>query len=333
MHSAITPVPRRTFLLGAAAAALAARTGKAAPKVHLRLATLAPAQSSWMNTFQAIAREVRERTGGAVELKLYGGGVMGDEAAMVRKLRTGQLDGAAVTSVGLGAIDPRLLVLQLPMVFRGYDELDRARARMAPTFAKALGDAGFVLAGWGDVGPGYIFSNRAIATPADVRAAKMWVWDADPVAQATMAAMGARAVKLTVPDVLPSLQTGVVDAFTNSPYGAIALQWHTRVKFVTNLKLSMIVGGTVISKEAWEKLAPAHRQLIHEIGEREHVTLLKKIRDDNDAAIRTLQAKGIQVVAPQDLPAWKKAADQAREGLQGKLFDKALVDEMLAAAR
>jgi TRAP-type C4-dicarboxylate transport system substrate-binding protein len=329
---------RREFVrtsAGAAAFALSARAplvARAGPKHVLRLATLAPQGSTWMTAFGTVSREIKKQTDGEVALKFYPGGVMGDESAMVRKMRTGQLDGAAVTNVGLGDIDRQLLMLQLPLLFRSYAELDRVRELMKDKFGKLLADAGFVLAGWSDVGFVYLFSNTPIATPADLKGTKMWVWESDPVAREAMRVAGVNAVPLGVPDVLPSLQTGVVDAFQNSPYGAVALQWYTKAKYITNLKIAMAIGGSVFSERAWNELEPAHHKLLLRIAREQHEDLRERIRKDNEAAVATLRRRGLQIVEPRDFAgSWKPIARKTRENLTGpgKLFDPALVGEML----
>lgn len=333
MTSANKPL-RRTFIKGSAAATAAVATGfpliaKGAPEHKLRIATLAPDGSSWHKAFKKVAREVKEKSDGAIAIKIYAGGTMGDEPAMVRKMRTGQLDGAAVTNVGLGEINKQLLMLQLPLLFRNYSELDRVRSAMSDKFEGLLSDGGFVLNGWGDVGFTYLFSNSPIRRPSDAKSTKMWVWDSDPVSKEVMKVTGVNAVPLGVPDVLPSLQTGVIDAFLNSPYGAIALQWYTKAAYITDLKLAMTIGGSVMTKDAWNKLSDEHKQILHSVGTSTHGKLLKRIRSDNNKAITALKDKGIQVVSPEDFAAWKDVADSVRKNLTGSVFDKALVDEMM----
>ncbi|MCA9707971.1 MAG: TRAP transporter substrate-binding protein DctP [Myxococcales bacterium] len=334
MTSATVKPLRRTFIKGSAAATAALATGfpliaKGAPAHKLRIATLAPQGSSWHKAFKQVAREVKEKTDGAIEIKIYAGGVMGDEGAMVRKMRTGQLDGAAVTNVGLGEINQQLLMLQLPLLFKSYEQLDRVRSAMSDKFEGLLNTAGFRLAGWGDVGATYLFSNSPIRVPSDAKATKMWVWDTDPVSKEVMKVTGVNAIPLGVPDVLPSLQTGVIDAFLNSPYGAIALQWYTKAAYITDLKLAMTIGGSVMTDAAWAKLSDEQRIILDGISKDINGKLLKRIRKDNQKAITALKEKGIEVVAPEDFGAWKKVADQVRQNLTGSVFDKALVDEMM----
>jgi TRAP-type transport system periplasmic protein len=325
---------RRTFIKSTAATGAAVAFGapwiaKGAAAVTLRIGTLAPQGSRWHKAFESTAREVKRETGGAIDMKIYAGGTMGDEAAMVRKMRIGQLDGAAVTSVGLGDINKQLLMLQLPLLFKSYKQLDYVRDKMSGKFEKLLSDEGFRLGSWGDVGFIYLFSNTPVKVPSDIKGTKMWVWDSDPISKKVMEVTGVNAVPLGVPDVLPSLQTGVIDAFTNSPYGAIALQWYTKARYVTNLRLSMGVGASVITEKSWNKIPDDARKAMEKVTQATHHKLLKSIRSDNDKAVKALVDKGLQVVEPGDVKGWANAALKVRNELTGKLFDRALVSEML----
>jgi TRAP-type C4-dicarboxylate transport system substrate-binding protein len=324
------------FLLVAGGMTTIAPTDAWAAKYELKIASLAPKGSSWMKSFEKTNREIKKATNGEVALKIYGGGVMGDEGAMVRKMRTGQLDGAAVTNVGLGDIAADLLVLQLPLMFKNYRELDYVREKMSPTLEKILADKGFVLLHWGDVGFNYVFSNTPVHVPSDLRQTKFWVWDADPISKKVSEVAGVNGVLMGVPDVLPSLQTGVLDAFGNSPYGAVALQWHTKAKYVLNLKVAMVIGGLVVSKKSFDKIPAEHQAKILEISKKNGVDLLSQIRKDNQNAIKTIQGSDIQLTKPKEIKVWLKLASDVEKQLSGKLFPASLVKEMkghLAAYR
>jgi TRAP-type C4-dicarboxylate transport system substrate-binding protein len=327
---------RRRFIRTTAAASAAVAFGAphiARPqfaKKQLRLATLAPEKSSWYLAFEETAREVLTRTNNELEIILYGGGSLGDESAMVRKMRTGQIDGAAITSVGLGEIDQQLLAPQLPLIFSEEKQLHYVREKMSSTFEGLLEKGGFILGAWGDVGPLYIFSNTPVKKPDDLKGTKPWVWNTDPVTKAVMKVVGVQGVELGVPDVLPSLQTGLIDAFMNSPYGAIALQWYSKASYVTNLKVAFGIGGSVLTTKAWNDLDEAHQKVLREVTNEKYGDLVTKIRKDNKKAIKSLKEAGIQVVEPEDFLAWSAVAVQTREKLiaDGKL-DKKIVDEIL----
>ena len=332
MTSTIKPT-RRSFVKTAAVASAATVWGvpllvKAAAKHTLKVATLAPDGSTWHKAFKMFGLKLKEKTDGEIEMKIYAGGVMGDEPAMVRKMRSGQLDGSACTSVGLGDINAQLLMLQLPLLFRNEKQLDKVRNAMSDKFKQLLLDGGFVLSGWGDVGRIFLFSNSPIKKPSDVANTKMWVWDTDPISKEIMKVAGVNAVPLGVPDVLPSLQTGVIDAFGAAPYAAIALQWYSKAAYVTNLSLSMGIGGSVLTEKTYNKLEPYHA-VMEEVAAATYESLLKRIRKDNKKSMKTLKDKGIAVVQPTNMDEWIDLSVKVRENLTGTLFKEELVNEML----
>jgi TRAP-type transport system periplasmic protein len=331
--TAIKP-SRRTFLRSSAAVGAAATFGapliaRADAKFEIKMATLAPENSTWMKAFKALALEIKEKTDGAVKFRFYAGGVLGDEGVMIRKIRTGQIDGAAVTNVGLGTINKQLLMLQLPLLFKNYNQLDRVRDKMSPTFASLLEKEGFTIGAWGDVGFIYIFSNTPIKVVSDIKKTKMWVWSMDPTIKKVAEVVGVNGVELDLPDVLPSLQTGMIDAFTNSPYGAIALQWYTKAQYVTNLRMSMGIGASVLSMKTWESLDDDIRAIMTEATASTQKKLLGAIRKSNQKAVTTLQEKGLQVVEPENFLEWANTAVAVRNELTKSTFDPALVDQML----
>src|SRR5262249_35470386 len=231
---------RMRKLILAAALSVAALSAEAHADSILKIATLAPEGSSWMNLFHEFGRAVEARTAGRVRIKFYAGGVQGDEKDCLRKIRLGQLSGAAITGIGLGSVAPEVRVLELA---RTYEELDALRAALSETLKKKFEEHGYVLGGWGDVGPVMLFSNRPVRTMDDIRATRLWVWSDDPMSRKLFEAMQVHGVPLGVPDVLPSLSTGAIDAFFASPLAALALQWSTHAKYVTSLVLSQASGA------------------------------------------------------------------------------------------
>jgi TRAP-type C4-dicarboxylate transport system substrate-binding protein len=285
--------------------------------------------SDWYEAIQAMGRDVKEQTGGEVCFEVYGGGVMGDESAMILKVRTGQLDAAVVTSVGLGDIDPGLLALQLPLIFRDTRQLDCVRDKMTASLEELLLAKQFVLLGWGDVGFSYLFSNTAVSTPEEIKGTRLWVWDKDPVAAQLARVVGVTPVPLSAPDVLPRLTSGDVDAFLASPYGATALQWHPRAKYVTDLKLAASVGGTVISQKALEGLTPEQQKVLREVSAAQHRELLARVRRSNEDAQKLLVKRhGYTAVPVKDLKPWLEVARQVKDGVTGAPLPPALVSAL-----
>ncbi len=276
----------------------------------IKLATLAPEGSSWMRLFHEWAEKVQQRTAGRVRVKFYAGGVQGDEKDVLRKIRLGQLSGAAVTAIGLAAIDPEVRALEIA---RTYEELDGLRAALSDTLKKRLEEKGFVLGGWGDVGPVHIFSNRPIKSLDDLRQCKMWLWAEDPIQRQLFETMQLRGVPMGVPDVLPALSTGSIDAFFGSPLSALALQWSTHAKYVTSMVLSQATGATVLSKAVWDQLSPQDQKVMQEEAAVMQKALLEQVRADNKKAMDSLKARGLEVV--ETPPALQKEFDRQGEAV------------------
>ncbi len=277
----------------ACALGLSLASASARADVTLKVATLAPEGSSWMKIFHQWKASIEERTGGRVKVKFYSGGVQGDEHDMLRKMRLGQLHGAAITAIGLGGIAPEVRALE---VARTDEELDYARGALGKAIEHKFEDKGFVLLGWGDVGPVRIFSNRPLRTLADLQAMKLWLWSDDPITRDLFTALDVHGVPLGVPQVLPALSTGAVDAFFSSPLATLALQWAPRVRYVTSVVVGQATGATVLTRAAWDQIAPADRAAVLEVSRAIEPQLIAQVRKDNAQALATMQARGLEVV-------------------------------------
>ncbi len=280
----------------AALALLCASAHVAHAQTVLKVATLAPEGSSWMNLFHEWGRNIEAHTGGKLKVKFYAGGVAGDERDAVRKMRLGQLNAAAVTAIGLGLIQSEVRVLELPMMVKSYAELDFIRGAMDAEFKKKFEEKGYVLLGWGDVGPVHIFSNTPIKSKADLAQTKLWAWTDDPLVKTMFKQLGSNGVPLGVPDVLTSLQTGLINACYGSPLSMVALQWYTKVKYMTGMQLSQAIGATVITKRDWDKLPPDQQKILVDDSKAMETKLLKTIRTDNEKALASMKQSGVQVV-------------------------------------
>jgi TRAP-type C4-dicarboxylate transport system substrate-binding protein len=289
----------------------------AAAQVTLKVATLAPEGSAWMKLSHEWQRKVEERTQGRVKIKWYSGGVQGDERDVLRKIRLGQISGASITGIGLSSIAPEVRALELA---RTYDELDKLRAQLGPDIKKQFEAKGFILGSWGDVGPVHLFTSKPIKTLDDLRSVKLWMWSDDPVAKNLFAALQLHGVPLGVPEVLPGLSTGQIDSFFGSPLATLALQWAGHVKYMSAQTMSMATGATVISKAAWEKVAPADQKILLEEAESMQAEILKQVRGDNQKSLDAMKAKGLQVVefSPELLKQLDGAAEKvARDNAGG----------------
>ena len=318
----------------AAIAALVLVTAHLHAATRIKIATLAPEGTTWMKVMNEMAKEIKEKTAGEVKLKFYSGGVMGDEGDVIRKMRFGQVHGAGFTGRGMGEIYSEERVLELPRLLENYAEVDCLLEKMTPHIAAGFEKKGFVFLGWAEAGFVYIFSNKPIYAQADMKGVKMWMWEGDPLAKALFEATGIVPVPLDLPNVLTSMQTGLIDAVYASPYAAVSFQWHTKVKYMVSQKLTYATGALLISKKQFDKLSPAAKQAVKEVCARHLRRLTELTRVENDEAVGEIKKAGIQVIdLKQELGVEElnKASKEVYDSLVGELYPQSLLDKTLKA--
>jgi TRAP-type C4-dicarboxylate transport system substrate-binding protein len=308
------------------ALAVAARPAQA---LELRVATLAPKNSAWAKAMENGAKQAEKSSDGRLSLRYYFSAQQGDERDMVRKLASGQIDGAVLTAVGLGLIEPSVRVLELPGLFDSVEELDHVRDGLTPTFEKRFADKGYVLVNWGDVGWVHTFSTEPRKSVEDLRKAKAWVWGADPITRAMHKRLGINGVPLGVPEVLTGLATGQIDTCYGSPLAVIALQWHTKVKYASERALSYAVGGFVVRKDVFDSLSPEDRARFLSEARANARGIIGDVRRDNERAKKALVKNGLVFLpAPAATErAVREAAVKVWADLTGTLYDQALLAE------
>jgi TRAP-type C4-dicarboxylate transport system substrate-binding protein len=306
---------------------------KAEEAVTLRIASLAPAGSSWMKVLNAWKSTLEKETEGRLKLRFYPGGSQGDERDFVRKMRVGQLDGGVVTMTGMSMLVRPMVVLILPDFLDTYEKLDRVREKMASEFEKMFVDEGFLMVAWGDAGKTRLFSKKKIEKPSDIKTMRPWMWKDDLVFIEFYNAIGANGVRLGVPEVYPGLQTKMVDVVTSSALTAVALQWYTRVNYMTGHNSAIIAGGMVMRKDKIDGLAPDLNEAFLRTAKRVEVLLNKTIRRDDEKAYDVVLKKGIIATDTSKYRAeWDAAAKKVRDGMTGRVFSKSLLEAVQAAA-
>ena len=299
---------------------------------EMRIATLAPSGSPWMVALEKAAAETAEKTDQRVTVKYYPGGQQGDERDFVRKIRLGQLDGAAVTSMGLAMIDSSILVLQLPMLFANEDEVDYVAGKMWPYFQKKFEKQGFRLGERGEVGWIYFFSKNKVRTMDDLRAQKLWTMAEADLAGNILGKLKLSGVPLGVAEVDAALTSGRINATFSSPLGAIALQWYTKLNFMTSMPITFAIGATVYSLEAQKRISVADQKEIEALSRRNQKKARSVIRKANEDAKKTLAKKGIVTVEPakEMVDEMTAAAAGVQAEMLGKVYSK---DELDTAIR
>lgn len=320
-------------LLLALASPLSAQT------TTLRLATVAPDGSFWMREMRAGADEIAERTDGRVRIQYFPGGVMGNEQAVLRRIRIGQLQGGAFTGGALTQVYKNASLYALPFLFRSHAEVDHVRERFDAELERGLHDAGFVSFGLAEGGFARLLSARPVTRIADLDGQKVWVPEGDPVAYAAMEALGLAPTTLPLTDVLTGLQTGLIDIVASPPIGAIAFQWHTRVSYMTDTPLAYTWAQLIVDRRAFERIGEADRAVVAEVMRGVYERLDAQNRRDNVEATDAMVARGIELVSPDadELATWHEVGERVTRTVIGRgTFDADLyrrVRETLDAFR
>jgi len=313
-----------------AALALVGASSTAAAKER-RIATLAPEGSSWMIILKKAAKEVAAATGNRVQFKYYSGGQQGDERDVVRKIRLGQLDGAALTGTGLSLIDESIRVLELPMLFKDTKELDCVRRKMWPHFEKRFEEKGFILGEPGDVGFIYFYSKSPVRSLADLKKTKVWMWTDDRIVRAMYKKLGVNGVPLGVPDVKAALQTGRIDATYGSPLSTVALQWNSNVKYVTSMSITYAIGASVVRKEVHDETSAEDKAALAKVLKNTGKDIRRVVRKDNRKAQQAMQRAGIQTIEtpPALIAEFEQAAQDVWKSLVGSVYTQSQLDMVL----
>ncbi len=262
----------------------------------IKIATAAPEGSTWMKEMRAGAEEISLRTEGRVRIKFFAGGVMGNDKSVMRKVRIGQLHGGAFIAGSLEDIVPSINLFSLPLIFRSYEEVDYVRNRMDKELKNELEEAGFACFGFAEGGFARIMSPQPIRSTEDARGLKIWVPEGDRISYRAMESLGLAPVTLPITDVMTGLQAKLIEVVASSPIGALAFQWHTRIKYVTSLPLSYLYGTLVIDKRFFNKLKPADQEIVREVMGRIYIELNNYNRQDNQKAIEAMTQQGIEFI-------------------------------------
>ncbi len=285
--------------------------------LRLKIASMAPDGTLWMKELNKAGDEIEERTDGRVSFRFYPGGTMGTDSAVLRKIRIGQLHGGVVLAGGLADIEPDLEIYSLPLLFRSNGEVDYVRERMDQILIDGLEKKGFVAFGFTETGFTYLMSAKPTRTFDDLKGRKAWMMQDDPVSLAIVEAAGLSPVPLPISDVLTGLQTGLIDTVAVPPVGAIALQWFTKAKYLTDLPITYVCGTTVISAKAFNRMSAGDQEIVREVMGRANRTLDETSRNDNEEAREALADQGVEFVDPtmETRAKWEEIAAAATEKL------------------
>lgn len=284
--------------------------GYSASPMSIKFGTLAPQGSPWDNIMRQMGEELKSATGGEVELRIYPGGIAGDEPDMVRKMRVGQLHAAALTVMGLAQIAPEMNALQMPMLLSSYAELDFVMREMSPKLDAILQKRGFKVLNWVDAGWVHLFAQTPVVYPADLKRQKLFVWAGDTAAVEAWKEEGFSPVPLPATEIYTGLQSGLINAFCTTPLAALSFQWFALAGNMTELKWAPLVGATIITLRKWQEMPEAHRALLLRSAAAAGERVRRDTRKLGDEAVEIMKQHGLRVVpVPREVAVdWERSA-------------------------
>lgn len=301
-----------------------------AQDITVKWATLAPEGTTWFKALRQIGDKWQEISDGKVKVRIYAGGVVGNETAMVRKMRIGQLHGGQITNLGLVDFDPGPQVINAPMLIQSNAELDYVMADLGPKFTERLADKGLVVLNWGDAGWVHLFTEQPMTSPDDTKKYKIYAYDGDPEAVKLFEKFGFNPVVMTATDVLPSLQSGLVNSFPSTRLGALSLQWFALSKNMMDVPWAPLMGATVISKDVWEQIPAEYHEPFRAAAKEVGDSVRNEIRRQDEKAVAVMQKFGLTVNSPtpEERARWEAIGADAAEAWAGKvvppeIFNKA----------
>jgi len=307
-------------LLACAALAAAAPAGA----LTIKMGSLAPTGSPWEAGLKTIAAEWARLSGNTITLKLYAGGIVGDEPDMIRKIRIGQLDAAAITVSGLNGIFSGVKALSYPLFLRTDEELAYVLGKMKPFFEREIEKRGFKVVMWAPAGWVYYYTRDPVVTPDDLRKEKIWVWAGDPDEIQAWQSAGFRVVPLPATDIMTSLQGGMIDAIMASPLLAASNQWFGIAQNQTALRLAPMYGAAVVSNQVWAKIPRDLQPKLAAAAQKAADALVPQLVKADEDAIAVMKKYGLKInpVPPEVVKDWEQFVAKGFEVLIGKMFDR-----------
>jgi TRAP-type C4-dicarboxylate transport system substrate-binding protein len=296
----------------------------AGAKYTFKVATIAPEGSIWTKRFHDFVAEVAEKSNGEIGFKIYAGGIMGDDRAMYRKMQIGQLHGGGFTMTGIGSVVPDFRVMGIPFLFQSYDEVDKVTAGLREYFNNAFAKKGLEFIALTEVGFVYSMSTIPISTLPQLQRSKTWAPEGDPISTAYLDTLGITPIPLSIPDVLTSLQTGMVETVFNSLYGAIVLQWFTKAVYISDIPFGYAYGTFLLDRKKFYRLPENYRKLIKSTAKKHFDLLIQDTRTSNRESRQVLLDNGVSMVVPDPVDARKliEKRDETVQRIGNKAFSK-----------
>ncbi|MGD8368312.1 MAG: TRAP transporter substrate-binding protein DctP [Desulfobacterales bacterium] len=304
----------------------------AAAVTEIKVALVTPEGSAWTEALHRMAAEIEKRTGGEVRFIVYAGGISGDELDVLRKMRVNRIHAAGFSGVGLGVILPEIRILEAPLLFADYDEIDFVKERLYDTFAERFAEKGYVMLGFAEAGFVYFFSKTPLRTPQDIRSVKMWAWEGDPVAEIFMDAFGIHTFPLHITDVNTGLERGMIDAFYAPPLAAVAFQWHSRARHMLDYPMVNSTGALLLNRRVFQQLSVENQKILADTAREYAHELVRLSRRDNAEALKVLKEAHVafETPTPELVASFRKSAEATYEKSIPGIYSRELFDRVKA---
>ena len=294
----------------------------------LRLATLAPTGAS---AHKSLSKMGQAWSRAGARTTIYADGKMGGESQMVRRMRLGQIQAAALTAQGLAVIDESVKTIQmLPMMFRSLEEYDYVLSKIAPEVEEKFRAKGFEILFWSDLGYIQFFSKEPARRIDEFRKMKMFVWSGDTQMQSLMKTLGMHGVPLEQTEALTGLQTGLVDMASTVPVYALAGQFYRSAEHMLKINWAPLSGGLVIDKRVWDRLPATRQQQLRAAAKEAGAEIREYGRRESELAIDAMAKRGLKVLEPsaEDLADWEKFVQTLYPEIRGKIVPEDVFDRI-----
>lgn len=301
-------------------------------QTRIRLGTLVPSGSSYYHSLESMGAKWKQASNGAISVTIYGGGTMGSEDEIVRRMRIGQLQAAVLTAAGLSDIDPSVAALQkMPLMYRSLDEAAYVREKLAPDIERRLADKGFVVLFWGDGGWVRLFSKSPAFLPQDFKTMKIFVTANDVALSELYKSAGFHPVLLEWSDVLTSLQTGMVDAVPTIPFHALTNQFYLSTHNMLALDWLPLVGAFVMTKKSWDALPAAQRDTMLQSAAECGREIQMHGRLESQESVEAMQKRGLQVhpVGKDAETEWRRFSESLYPNIRGNIVPADMFDRVV----
>ena len=304
-----------------------------AADAQLKIGSLVPKNSLYHRELMQVGEAWKKSQTGSPKFNVFTDGSQGGEAEMVRRMRIGQLQAALLSVVGLREIEPSIAALQnLPLAFRSWEELDYVREKMRPSMEKKFLEKGYIVLAWGDAGWVRFFSKNPAFSPEDYKKMKFFAWGAEAEQQEIMKSLGYTPVPLEPTDILPSIQTGMINVVPSTPYFALASQIFNTAPNMLEINWAPIVGAFVISKKSWDDMSPEAQKVLRASSDKAGQVIRSQARKEVDEAVEAMKKRGLKVNKPnaEQLKEWQALSESLYPRIRGKMVPAETFDEVFA---